>query len=350
MNTVQVRTACTYPVLIGSGALTMLEQNLSLFPKAVRAAVISDSSVWPLWGDAVENQLADAGLMVSHFVFPAGESSKNGSTYLEILNFLAEQELTRTDFLVALGGGVTGDLAGFAAATYLRGIPFVQIPTTLLAMVDSSVGGKTAIDLPAGKNLAGAFHQPALVLCDIQCLETLPQDIFLDGCAEVIKYGILYDADLFRHLEQYGPDFDRDYVITRCVELKNEVVSRDEFDRGERQMLNLGHTIGHGIERCSGYEIRHGSAVGTGMAIISRCAAQMGLCSPETASRILNILKKFGFSLSCRYSASELAHVALSDKKRSAGTVSMIVPQQIGSCRIYPVSVDGLEKFIQAGV
>lgn len=172
--------------------------------------------------------------------------------------------------VVALGGGVVGDLAGFAAASYLRGIRFIQVPTTLLAAVDSSVGGKTAIDLPAGKNLAGAFCQPSLVLCDTDTLNSLPLDIFRDGCAEVIKYGVLYDPKLFAHLEEKGLSFDREAVITRCVELKRDVVMEDEFDTGARMKLNLGHTVGHGVEAKSHFAISHGKAVAIGMAIVSR--------------------------------------------------------------------------------
>ena len=193
---------------------------------------------------------------------------------MELLNFLAENKLTRSDALIALGGGVVGDLTGFAAATYLRGIDYIQIPTTLLAAVDSSVGGKTAIDLPSGKNLVGAFYQPKLVLCDTDTLNTLPEDIFRDGCAEVIKYGVLYDAELFAHLDESGLSFDREAVIARCVELKRDVVAEDEFDRGKRQKLNLGHTIGHGIEACSGYGISHGKAVAMGMTIITKTPAK----------------------------------------------------------------------------
>ena len=194
MNTVTVNASTTYEVKIGSGLLPKLGAEVSALGKAGKVCIVSDSNVWPLYGNAAKNSLENAGLQVIHFLFPAGESSKNGSTYLQLLNFLAENGMTRSDHLIALGGGVVGDLTGFAAATYLRGIAYIQVPTTLLAMVDSSVGGKTAIDLQSGKNLAGAFCQPKLVLCDTDTLATLPEDIFRDGCAEVIKYGILYDA------------------------------------------------------------------------------------------------------------------------------------------------------------
>ena len=212
--------------------------------------------------------------------------------------------MTRSDLIVALGGGVTGDLAGFAAATYLRGIRFIQIPTTLLAAVDSSVGGKTAIDLPAGKNLAGAFYQPDLVLRDTDTPATLPEDIFRDGCAEVIKYGVLYDPELFVLLEKEGPAFDRETVISRCIQHKRDVVQLDERDTGLR--MKLGHTIGHGIEKCSNYTISHGKAVAAGMAIVSRSASALGHCCGETCKRIEKVLEEFSLPITTCFSAEEL--------------------------------------------
>ncbi len=263
---------------------------------------------------------------------------------MELLNFLARNKLTRTDLIVALGGGVVGDLAGFAAASYLRGIRFIQVPTTLLAAVDSSVGGKTAIDLPAGKNLAGAFCQPSLVLCDTDTLNSLPPDIFRDGCAEVIKYGVLYDPALFAHLEEKGLAFDREAVITRCVEWKRDVVMEDEFDTGARMKLNLGHTIGHGVEARSHFGISHGKAVAIGMAIVSRASH----CSDN--GKILGILHKFGLPVSTQYTAEDLYTYTLSDKKRTGGTVNLILPRSIGRCDIVPTPVENLKSFIQAGL
>jgi 3-dehydroquinate synthase len=306
--------------------------------------IVSDSNVWLLYGKIASDSLENDGFSVVSFVFPAGEESKNGSTYLELLNFLAQNQLTRSDMIVALGGGVVGDLAGFAAATYLRGIRFIQVPTTLLAAVDSSVGGKTAIDLPAGKNLAGAFCQPSLVLCDIDTLNTLPDEIFQDGCAEVIKYGILYDPSLFAQLEQQGLSFDREAVIARCVELKRDVVMEDEFDTGARMKLNLGHTIGHGVEAVSNFSISHGKAVAIGMAIVSRASR-----CPHN-DRITGILKLFGLPTHTDYDSESLFKCALSDKKRSGGTVNLIIPKKIGQCDIVPTPVEKLQSFIEEGL
>ena len=350
MRTVTVNASKQYDIHIGSGLLGSLGAEAKKLGRAEKVCVVSDSTVFPLYGATVVRSLEDAGFTVTTYVFPAGEESKNGLTYLDLLNHLAESKLTRSDMIVALGGGVVGDLAGFAAATFLRGIRFLQIPTTLLAAVDSSVGGKTAIDLPAGKNLAGAFCQPSLVICDTDLLESLPADIFRDGCAEVIKYGVLYDPALFDHLEKNGLSFHREDVITRCVELKRDVVMEDEFDTGARMKLNLGHTIGHGVEAKSHFGISHGKAVAVGMSIVCRAAASSGQLSREESDRILSLLSRFGFPTSTGYSADDLYHYTLSDKKRSGGNVSLIVPERIGHCRIVSTPVEELHSFIEAGL
>ena len=344
MNTVTVSASKTYDILIGPGILSELGPRVRSLGKAQKVCLVSETSVFPLWGETALSSLKDAGFDVCSYVFPAGEESKNGENLLKLLNFLAENSLTRSDILVALGGGVTGDLAGFAASCFLRGVRFVQVPTTLLAAVDSSVGGKTAVDLPAGKNLAGAFWQPSLVICDTDTLDTLPVDIFRDGCAEVIKYGILYDPKLFAHLEEKGLDFDREAVITRCVELKRDVVMEDEFDTGARMKLNLGHTIGHGVEARSNFTLSHGKSVAIGMAIVCRASG-----CPDT-TRILAILQKFGLPITTDESVQDIYNYTLSDKKRSGDTVRLIIPRRIGDCAIVPTPVHTLKSFIQAGL
>lgn len=350
MRTVTVSASKTYDVHIGSGILNSIAEQILRLGKVRKVCVVSESTVFPLYGEAVVGNLESAGLEVVRFLFPAGEESKNGAVFLELLNFLAESKLTRSDLVVALGGGVVGDLAGFAAASFLRGIRFVQVPTTLLAAVDSSVGGKTAIDLPAGKNLAGAFCQPSLVLCDTDTLNSLPKSVFQDGCAEVIKYGVLYDPGLFAHLEEKGLAFDREAVITRCVELKRDVVMADEFDTGDRMKLNLGHTIGHGVEAKSNFSVSHGKAVATGMAIVLRSAVSSGFCAADTCARVLQVLKRFGLPTKTDYTAQDLFGYTLSDKKRSGGTVNLIIPRRIGDCAIVPTPVENLKSFIQAGL
>ena len=242
MKSIHIHASKSYDVLVGRGLLRTAGTHIAAVTGSACAAVISDDCVFRLYGEALCASLEAAGLRTVYYVFPHGENFKNLLEYAKILNFLAENRVTRSDVLVALGGGVTGDLGGFAAATYLRGISFVQLPTTLLAAVDSSVGGKTAVDLPAGKNLAGAFYQPDLVLCDLDTLDTLPRETFLDGCAEVIKYGVLGSRTLFDTLAEIPSGETLEAVVAACVEQKRDIVQCDEFDRGMRQLLNLGHT------------------------------------------------------------------------------------------------------------
>ena len=350
MKKIHIEASSPYDVQIGQQLIMDAGKYISQVCTGIKAAIISDSSVFPLWGDILTKSLENTGYQVYSFVFSAGESSKNGNTYLEILNFLAENKLTRTDILIALGGGVVGDITRSAAATYLPGISYIQIPTTLLAMVDSSVGGKTAIDLPTGKNLVGAFYQPKLVICSLDTLNTLPENIFIDGCAEVIKYGILYDAALFQHLSDYGIHFDREYVISRCISLKGDVIKEDEFDTSKRQKLNLGHTVGHAIEAHSNFTITHGQAVAIGTAIISKAAASNNICSESVYQKIQQILKYFHLPTEIGFSAEELYQITLNDKKRASDYINLIVPNTIGQCEIFKIHVHQLQSFIEAGL
>ncbi len=342
MNTVCVSASSTYEVKIGSGLLAELGQETRAVTKG-SVLVVTDETVAPLYLAKVYQSLTAAGLRVHTASVPAGERTKCVEYYVNLLNILAAKQLTRTDAAIALGGGVVGDLTGFAAATYLRGIPLIQVPTTLLAMVDSSVGGKTAIDLPAGKNLVGAFHQPSLVLCDPDALNTLPEATFRDGCAEVIKTAILFDPQLFAHLRERGTDFDREYVITRCVECKRDVVCADEFDKGERQKLNLGHTIGHAIEQCSHFTVSHGQAVAIGTAMMARAFYP----NPE---EIESVLHAFGLPTETNFSAEALANAALSDKKRAGDALTLVVPRAIGGCPLEKIPVTELQPIIEAGM
>ncbi len=350
MTAIEVKASKTYSVEIGAGLLPELGGKTAALGGVKRVCIVSDSNVWPLYGAAADTSLHLAGLETCAFVFPAGEQSKNGSTFLELLNFLAENHLSRSDVLIALGGGVVGDLTGFTAACYQRGIRFIQVPTTVLAAVDSSVGGKTAIDLAAGKNLAGAFWQPSFVLCDINTLATLPADIFRDGCAEIIKTAILFDEPLFMELVRDGLSFDWERVIAACVAHKRDIVAADEFDRGQRNLLNLGHTFGHAVEKLSDFTLSHGKSVAIGTAMAARAAVQLGVTDQGTATRILWLLERFGLPIFTHYGAAELCSAALSDKKRSGDTVNLILPEAIGKCTIHPTPVSDLEAVIQAGL
>ena len=312
--------------------------------------MICDSNVAPIFLSSTCHGLRQSGFTCFSFIFPAGEDSKTSDTYFQIVSFLAENQFTRSDLIIALGGGVTGDIAGFAAATYQRGISYIQVPTSLLAMVDSSVGGKTAIDLPSGKNMIGAFHQPALVLCDLVALNTLPKAIFQDGCAEIIKYGVLFDEALFSHLEDHGVNFNEEYVISRCVELKNQIVSTDEFDTGARQLLNLGHTFGHGVEAASHYTVSHGQAVAIGLAIITRIAHIFFGCEKNTLKRVHSILNMFELPTGTSLLAEQIYNHALSDKKRSADSLNLVIPCAIGNCTIQNVPISEIRAYLEAGL
>ncbi len=350
MKTISVKASKEYQVLIGHGLLARAgEQIRAVAPRAEKAAIVSDDNVAPLYLKTLEESLHSQGLETVSFVFPHGEASKNGNTFLQILSFLAANQVTRSDLVLALGGGVVGDISGFAAASYLRGVKYIQLPTSLLAMVDSSVGGKTAIDLPEGKNLAGAFCQPALVLCDLDCLQTLTPEFFTDGCAEVLKYGVLADRELFAHLQEKGQAFDREYVIARCVERKRDYVCADEFDKGLRQMLNLGHTIGHAIEQRSAYTLSHGRAVAIGMSLMARICAARGLCSEGCREEILQALEALQLPTKTEYGMEELLSPMLSDKKRSGSSLNLIVPRDIGHCEILPVAAEALPDFLKEG-
>ena len=350
MVTINVQTKQGYRVLVGANLLSEAGDYIQKIKSCCKIAIISDTNVWPLYGNILSDSLSTAAYESVHYVFQAGEESKNTETYFKILNFLAENKISRTDLIVALGGGVVGDIAGFAAATYLRGISYIQIPTSLLAMVDSSVGGKTAIDLPAGKNLVGAFKQPSLVICDTSVLSTLPVKEFSDGCAEVIKYGMLYDLKLIQYLLNNGPDFDREQVIAKCISFKRDVIQEDEFDTGIRQKLNFGHTIGHSIESISNYQITHGQAVAIGMAVITKSAVARGFC-PEHVYEILDaLLIKFDLPVCTEFTAAQLFQHAILDKKRNGSSVNLILPRNIGDCVILTLPVNELKSLIEAGL
>ena len=349
MKTVHIDASRSYDVRIGRGLLDDCGRQIAERVRCASAAVVADDTVYALYGERVCASLEAAGVRTVCYVFPHGEKSKNLLEYAKILNFLAGNRVTRADALIALGGGVTGDLGGFAAATYLRGIPFVQLPTTLLAAVDSSVGGKTAVDLPAGKNLAGAFYQPELVLCDLDTLDSLPREIFLDGCAEVIKYAVLGSRELFALLADIPSGKGLEEVTARCVEMKRDFVQSDELDRGARQMLNLGHTFGHAVEASSRFTLSHGKSVAIGMAMILRAACSRGLCSAETRDAVIALLQRYGLPTECPYPADMLLGALSADKKIFGTRLNMVVPTDIGACRLLPVGVDELSGWLRDG-
>lgn len=298
-----------------------------------KAHIVTDSNVFPLYFQAVRSSLEEAGLTVSHTVIPAGESSKS----LEMLGKLYEEcvknKITRSDVIIALGGGVVGDLTGFLAATYLRGVPLMQLPTTLLAQIDSSVGGKTAIDLPSGKNLAGAFYQPKIVLIDPVATETLSPEIFSDGMAEAIKYALIRDRSMIE-LVKSPKDFLEEIII-RSVSIKRDVVEQDEFDTGERMILNFGHTVGHTIEKAGNYtQFTHGQAVAAGMVCAVQISQCLGLISEEDVDMITGLIQRNHLPVTVGYTAKECLDSVVTDKKMEGTTLNAVLLTGIGSCEI----------------
>ena len=349
MTSITIHASRPYDVLIAPGALDRVGELLRPLVKTDRAALICGDIVHPLYGGRARRALERAGFRVCVKVIPHGEVHKNLSTYAGILSFLGENEFGRDDPIVALGGGVTGDIAGFAAASWQRGCPLVQIPTTLLAAVDASVGGKTAIDLPGGKNQAGFFYQPLAVFCDPELFSTLPPRELRCGLAEVVKTGVLFDRELFDSLRGGCDPARAGELVARCVEHKRVLVERDEFDRGERQLLNLGHSFGHAIERRSDYALSHGEAVAIGLSMIARAAAKRGLCAAQTAEKIVSLLRTLGLPTDCPFPAEELLEPLRRDKKRGADTLRLVVPHEIGRCELTEVPLSELGSWLRDG-
>ncbi|MBE6617201.1 MAG: 3-dehydroquinate synthase [Ruminococcaceae bacterium] len=340
-----------YNIIIERGAISKIGEYAASAVNPSGCVIVSDDNVHPIYGETVRCSLTDAGFDVrANFVFPHGEESKNLATLEALLNHLSAEGLTRTDCVFALGGGVTGDMTGFAAAVYLRGIKFVQIPTSLLAAVDSSVGGKTAVDLAVGKNLVGAFHMPSLVVCDPDVLDTLPPEYFSDGMAEVIKMGFIGNPDLIELLS--GDISDKiDRVIAACVKDKADIVARDTYDKGERQKLNLGHTVGHAMEALSEYKIHHGSAVASGMHVIAKAAAVRGTCPADTVEKLDKLLEKYGLDpyIYERFSAEDMYSSALHDKKMRGNTITVVIPVETGRSELFTYQADELLQIIKDG-
>jgi 3-dehydroquinate synthase len=328
---IKVDTSVPYEVIVGNGVSEGVGEWIkSAMPKVFKVMIVSDETVAALYLVKIRSLITDKGLSAYSFVFPAGEKSKNLSTYSRLIEALAAAKLTRDDLVVALGGGVTGDMAGFGAATYLRGLDFIQIPTSLLAMVDSSVGGKTGVDISAGKNLVGAFHQPRRVFCDLDFLKTLPPEWVHDGMGEVLKYAVMGDGHLFERLESEESVFPDQEMISRSIALKRDIVCRDEKESSVRKFLNLGHTFAHAIEVLSEYKIHHGSAVATGVAMASDLAFKKGILSLSDCDRITNLVSKMGYAVITDFPKEDLLKVMLNDKKCSGDLISLVLPKKIG--------------------
>ncbi len=348
MTVLNVKVSAPYDVIIENGVLTTLGEKVSQVLKPCKICIVTDSVVDKYYGSVAEASLKVSDFTVKKFVFLAGEASKNITTFGSLLDFLARNRFSHSDAILALGGGVCGDLAGFAAACYMRGIRYIQVPTTFLAAIDSSVGGKTAVNLEVGKNLAGAFWQPSLVVHDPLTLGTLSQQNYRCGMAEVIKYGAIADANLLMSLAD-GELSDNE-IIQKCVAIKASIVEEDERDTARRRLLNFGHTIGHAIENCSRYSIPHGLAVAAGMMIVSNAAYGMGLTNFNLVPVLEKLYEKYEIEFNCPFEASAIASAALNDKKRSGHSIQLIIPERPGACKVLPFPTGELEKFVYLGL
>ena len=338
-----------YDILIGEGLLEQaagLLEPLAFEPGPV--AVVTDKNVWGFYGEAFVSALRLAGVGAHPVVLPPGEQIKSMKGLSRLYDAFAEMKLRRGNPVIALGGGVIGDLCGFAAATYMRGLPYIQVPTTLLAQVDSSVGGKTGINLEYGKNMAGAFYQPRLVVIDPATLKTLPEREFRCGMAEVIKYGAIRSRQVFDGLLSLSRDDDLTETIRACCRIKAEIVGRDELDQGERMLLNFGHSFGHAIERAFNYEkYNHGEAIAIGMVIASALGEEMGLTQTGASEELSDMLMLHGLGLRCPCPWAELAPILETDKKSRAEEVRMVFLNRIGEAFVHPVGFEELEAAVR---
>lgn len=346
----------SYEIVIASGILNKVGGHAKSFGFSSRIAVVSNPTVHGLYGKAVEDSLRDAGFDVITILVPDGEEYKDLTWAANIYGELLKHRLDRASALIALGGGVIGDITGFVASTYMRGIFFLQVPTTLLAQVDSSVGGKTGVNHPLGKNMIGTFYQPRLVFADVGTLKTLPQKELLAGMAEVIKYGVIWDKDFFEFLEKNRDNIlnlepsSLIHIIKRSCEIKAEVVSKDERESGLRAILNYGHTIGHALETVTGYtKYLHGEAVAVGMNIEARLSSLLGLAANEDVERIKSLLALY--NLPCELPANISKEAMLSamkiDKKTLGGELRFVLPEKIGSVRVEKVSADRVSEVLR---
>lgn len=335
-----------YPIHLRTGALTQLGEVAAACVKGRKAIVVTDSNVAELYLGKEVQSLKESGFTVASCTVPAGESSKSQEMLFLLYAQFHAAGITRTDLIIALGGGVIGDLAGFAAATYLRGCPLIQVPTTLLAQVDSSIGGKTGIDLPFGKNLAGVFYQPKAVVIDPSVLSTLSRARMAEGMAEVIKYGCIRDEMLFESIEK--GTFDLEWILERCIRIKTTVVQNDEFDTGERMLLNFGHTMGHAVEKVTGFsKLTHGEAVAIGMVYASVIGENAGITPAGTTDRIRAVLSRWNLPLSTDLNFEDLYTAMLSDKKKLSGKLYYVLLKKIGEAATYPMSVSVLKTQLE---
>lgn len=335
---IKVKTETPYNVIVENGAMDRIADILSAVYRAgTKVMIISDDNVHPIYGNRVRKNLESKGYRVFDYIFPAGEESKNINTIMEMYQALSEANFTKADIILTLGGGVTGDMGGFAAATFLRGIDYIHVPTSLLAQVDSSIGGKTGIDLEYGKNLVGAFYDPKIVITDPAVLKTLPKANFVDGMAEVVKYGCIMDTELFHDLETGMALRNLEHTICRCIECKRDVVQEDKLDKGRRMILNFGHTFGHALEKLYGFssEMPHGKAVAIGMATATRISETLKMTERGTSARLENLLELLELPTKSEYPIDKIIDATAMDKKSTGKKLNLIFLKDIGETFVH---------------
>ncbi len=348
MQTIKINASSSYNIYVGEGILTQCGEIINCVKNYKKAVIVTDDIVEKLYAKTVIESLQRNGISVTVFAFKNGEESKSHKTLIDLYEFLSQNGISRTDLIIALGGGVVGDLTGFACATYLRGLDFIQIPTTLLAQTDSSIGGKTAVNISSGKNLVGAFKQPECVICDTATLKTLSDEVYSDGISEIIKYGMIKSSSLFETLSRGINDSQLISVITECINIKKSVVEADEFDKGERMLLNFGHTFGHAIEKAHNYTgITHGKAVAIGMMIISEYSEKAGITQKGTTAKLKHCLEKYNLPTSTDFKVSELISTCLNDKKRETDNINLILCDDIGKSEIRKISIPDFYKLME---
>lgn len=344
MRKIEVHASTPYEVVIGSGVSQKLTDYLAAFGRKGKVMIVSDTNVAPLYAESVADELVYHGYEPSIFTFDAGEESKNLKTYADILSFLAEEGFTRSDTLIALGGGVVGDMGGFAAATYMRGIHFINMPTSLLAAIDSSVGGKTAVDLPQGKNLVGAFYQPELVLFDTDFIKTLPYDEIRNGLGEGVKYAVLEGGEIFDILTVGLTSENLEEFIFLAVDAKRRIVEADEKESGIRKFLNLGHTIAHAVETLTDFVVPHGVAVAYGVRVMARLAYERGELSEGDFYKIEELLLQNDLALELN-PVEELIPYFSADKKRAGNNLTLVTIAGIGDCRLTEIDLADAKRY-----
>lgn len=346
MKKFTISTSNAYDVITGYDIIKNAGAYIREVLNPCRLCIITDSTVNNLYSQVLLTSLIESGFQTSKIVFPPGEHSKNLSTYTNILEALADEGITRSDAIIAFGGGTVGDIAGFSAATYMRGIKYIQIPTTYEAAVDAAYGGETGLNLMSGKNLVGAFWHPSLVICDYRYFDSLNDERLKDGAAEAMKFAAISERSLADRI--LAKDYP--YVVERCISIKKSLIEADEKCYGLRQILGFGHTIGQAVEKLSSYSLTHGHAVAIGMVAESKAAFRASLTKTDISGELSDIFASLGFDTSCHYSADDIYALAVMDKKIFGDKISVIVPERFGKCSLHRISISALKEYIREGL